>query len=372
MVRLLKRSCQEDIISQCIWFVGNFTGTGPRYREIMLELGALEPMLDFLRKSNGLSDLRNALWAACSLTRSRPYPDLDKVSALIDVAAKYLHHSDGELVDHACWTMAYITDFNDEAIHAVVQSGVVHRLVEILAWCLDSKLEGVDEEMELLDDETADGESMKFPRQGVPALRALGNMVTGSDRQTQATLDAGFLTPAKLVLERGSELPKIVLKETLWALSNITAGSVPQIDKVVESGVLDAVPQYLAEGVQLDIVKEASWMVSNMTSGGTIDHLKLILDSSVVEHWHRILLAAATDEEFDVRLIVVMLEGITNLARGMRSMRMRHSPGQWWDRHVAALEAFNEVLISLQANHVNINVSNSSQTALEFIAVITE
>jgi hypothetical protein len=55
----------------------------------------------------------------------------------------------------------------------------------------------------------------------VPALRTLGNIVSGDDNQTQAVIDANVL-PALTALLVNSK--KNIRKETCWMLSNIAAG----------------------------------------------------------------------------------------------------------------------------------------------------
>lgn len=55
----------------------------------------------------------------------------------------------------------------------------------------------------------------------VPALRTLGNIVSGDDNQTQAVINANAL-PALTALLANSK--KNIRKETCWMLSNIAAG----------------------------------------------------------------------------------------------------------------------------------------------------
>ena len=59
-----------------------------------------------------------------------------------------------------------------------------------------------------------------------PALRTIGNIVTGEDHQTQAVIDAGVLPSLRALL---NDPKKDLKKETCWTLSNITAGTEAQI-----------------------------------------------------------------------------------------------------------------------------------------------
>jgi len=59
------------------------------------------------------------------------------------------------------------------------------------------------------------------------ALRAVGNIVTGDDMQTQLVLSCSVL-PCLLHL-LGTNLKESIRKEVCWTISNITAGNRQQI-----------------------------------------------------------------------------------------------------------------------------------------------
>lgn len=68
----------------------------------------------------------------------------------------------------------------------------------------------------------------RHPSQGVQsaALRAVGNIVTGDDKQTDVVLECMAL-PSLLHLLSSSK--ETIRKEACWAISNITAGNRSQI-----------------------------------------------------------------------------------------------------------------------------------------------
>ena len=61
----------------------------------------------------------------------------------------------------------------------------------------------------------------------MPALRTVGNIVTGDDMQTQIVINCGAL-PCLLNLLTTSH-KKSIKKEACWTISNITAGTKEQI-----------------------------------------------------------------------------------------------------------------------------------------------
>ncbi|KAL4689749.1 hypothetical protein H8959_012540 [Pygathrix nigripes] len=68
-----------------------------------------------------------------------------------------------------------------------------------------------------------------------PALRAIGNIVTGTDEQTQVVINAGALAVFPSLLTN----PKTnTRKEATWTTSNITAGRQDRIQQVVNHGLV--------------------------------------------------------------------------------------------------------------------------------------
>lgn len=68
-----------------------------------------------------------------------------------------------------------------------------------------------------------------------PALRTVGNIVTGDDAQTDSIIVAGGLAHLCNLL---SHPRKNIVKEAAWAISNITAGNTEQIQHVINAGIL--------------------------------------------------------------------------------------------------------------------------------------
>ncbi len=75
------------------------------------------------------------------------------------------------------------------------------------------------------------------------ALRAVGNVVTGTDEQTQEVLNNDALKYFHALLNHPK--PKIN-KEAVWFLSNITAGTKVQVQAVIDAGLIPQVINLLA------------------------------------------------------------------------------------------------------------------------------
>ena len=70
----------------------------------------------------------------------------------------------------------------------------------------------------------------------VPALRTVGNIVTGDDMQTQVIIGCGALTCLLHLLKTAQK--KSIKKEACWTISNITAGTKEQIQAVIDAGAM--------------------------------------------------------------------------------------------------------------------------------------
>jgi importin subunit alpha-1 len=113
----------------------------------------------------------------------------------------------------------------------------------------------------------------------VPALRTVGNIVTGNDMQTQVIINCNALSCLLSLLSTHHK--KSIKKEACWTISNITAGTKEQIQAVIDAGLIPHLVHLLAAG-EFDIKKEAAWAISNATSGGTADQIRCVAQAVVV------------------------------------------------------------------------------------------
>jgi hypothetical protein len=175
--------------------------------------------------------------------------------------------------------LSYISDGPDYRIQVVLDAGVAPRLVELLS---------------------STTTSFKSP-----ALRTIGNIVTGDDSQTQAILDLNVL-PALLWLLNDEK--KNIRKEACWTLSNITAGTPEQIQAVIDANIFPKLIELLRSS-EFDIQIEAAWAVSSASSFGNPDQIRYLVDLNALEPLCNLLNA------HDVKIITVALEGIESILR---------------------------------------------------------
>ena len=170
---------------------------------------------------------------------------------------------DDNVISDCLWTIEKITSDNfnqmeEKTIEKVAQCDVLHQICE-----------------HLLSDDTA-----LF----VPALKALGNITAANDKSVvDRCLFSGALTKLGMVLKKmkGNEGPiSGLMKEVCWCLSNITAGSVNQVDSFVNSSVFEEVLEVSLNSKRPDERREALWVLCNAITGGSTESQIKMLELS--------------------------------------------------------------------------------------------
>lgn len=281
-VRLLG-STSSDVKEQAIWALGNIAGDGPEFRNIVLSEGILTPLLEIFKEPNNrLSTLRNGTWTLSNLCRGKePQPDWELISIVIPTLSRLIYSSDEEMLADTCWALSYLSDGLNDRIQRIIDANVCNRLVELL-----------------------NHPSVSIQ---VPALRTIGNIVTGDDQQTQAVIDAGAL-PA--LVETLKTEKQSIKKEACWTISNITAGTTAQIQAVIDAGLMPIMVDILENG-DMRAKKEACWAISNATSGGLSrpEQTHYIVSCGAIKPLVSLLCIP------DSKIVQVALDGIDNILK---------------------------------------------------------
>lgn len=266
---------------QAVWAIGNIAGDSHACRDHLLHLGTMNLLLAETGENVKTSLRRNVVWSISNLCRGKPAPPFEAIKPAIPVLKGLLEASDTNVITDACWALSYITDGDEEyKVNEILRDGVCSYVVRLL----NHKTNSVQ----------------------TPALRVIGNIVTGDEMQTQAAISCGCLPALKIMLD--SNTKKSTKREVCWTISNITAGSQQQIQAVLESGVIDSLIAHMHEA-EFDVKKEAAWAIANATSSGSPEQIAELVQKGCIGPLCDLVSSP------DVRVVAVSLEGLENILK---------------------------------------------------------
>ncbi|CAK4840915.1 hypothetical protein Ae201684_006448 [Aphanomyces euteiches] len=279
LVSLLDSS-NDEVLEQSVWVLGNLAGEGSQTRDLVLSAGALAPLITNLRKTppEKLSLLRILTWTLSNLCDGQPRPVFD-INIVLPSLSKMLSSADTEVLSHVCWAFSHLCDGPSTHIQAVVDSEVCLRLVELLghnSW-----------------------------RVTKPALRAIGNIVCAEDDHdyTQHIIECGAVPSLRKLIAHSN---REIQKEACWTLSNIAAGTVDQIQCVLDSGCIPSLMGLASsETTDAEVRSEACWVVLNATSCGSDSQIEYLVNEGCIQILGNLL------EE--TSMVMMALEGLERI-----------------------------------------------------------
>jgi len=272
-------STHQEVLEQAVWVLGNIAGDGTNARDTVLQAGALEPLLKCMRDNRKISLLRIATWTLSNLCDGQPRP-VFKVGAVLHTIREVLQIDDTEVLSHACWALSHLCDGPSPHIQAVVKADVCSRLVELL--------------------------HCKSWRVVKPALRTVGNIVCAEDEQdyTQQIIECGAVPCLRLLIKHSN---REIQKEACWTLSNIAAGTIDQIQCVLDSGSIPTLVELASKDASTDpdVRIEACWVLLNATSCGSDSQIQFLVNAGCIS-----VLCTLLD---DNTMVMMALEGLEKI-----------------------------------------------------------
>ena len=187
-----------------------------------------------------------------------------------------------------------IRSYNDK-INFMKESGTLSRLIQCLQYGNNRK-------------------SHRGYRIQLAALRALRNTTCSDDKITQYLVDLGIcysLVPLLDLHEYENEIKKKykykLLKQTCWVISNITAGTVEQIDKVIKANLFSLLINLLDKAT-FDIRKEALCAICNATRGSQ-NQIRYLVYRGVIHPMINLL------ECNNSEVLLVAMDGLNNILK---------------------------------------------------------
>ena len=295
---LISLLAHPDVYEQSLWILGSIAagdsaGTDTKYvsaRDVILAAGIMNPLLRCLEShKTQLSLQRIGAWCLSHLvegifqqqspttksTTNTPslkpsdYSSADEIhmDSLLPCLRRLLLLPDAEVLSYTCWTLSHLCDGPSSHISAVTTSsplaprgGLVPRLVDLLGHA-----------------------SWRVTK---PALRTIGNIVCAECSEesttdyTETILDCNAVPKLKELVTHSN---REIQKEACWTLSNIAAGTVDQIQAVIDSGAIVPLVTLVSDKTtDQEVRSEACWVVLNATSCGSDSQIEVLVDKGCV------------------------------------------------------------------------------------------
>ncbi|PAA86021.1 hypothetical protein BOX15_Mlig000407g1, partial [Macrostomum lignano] len=250
-----------QLTEQAAWALANIAGDSAATRDAVLAAGTIEPLARAVRHASGDGLVRVGAWCLANLCRcgngrhaGMAAPQLAALQPCLPLLARLAFYSEPDILSDVCWALAYVSDGDNDRVQAVIDTGVCRRLVALI----------------------------QHPQQLVarPALRAVGNLVTGDDIQTQVLLNCQLLPALSSLLS--ADGPDWARKDACWVASNVAAGNRSQIQAVLDCSLAGPVLEALRYA-EFGTRKEAAWFVANAASGGSPEQVNYLVSCGCLQ-----------------------------------------------------------------------------------------
>jgi len=321
-VKLLICHSDKAIREQAVWLIGNIAGDCIQLRDYLL-LNQFMPLLSKNFQHKQMKMLQNLTWAISNLCRGKPAPSWEYVKDALPYIIRIIGSQVKiEILSDACWALSYMSDGPNERIQTIVDYDVCKFVVKFL--------------------------SIDYIKIQLPSLRVIGNIATGTHEHTDYILSLDVLPILKDLLESDQ---KILVKETCWTISNITAGTPIHIQRVMDSGLFTKLLVIVHKSDDPLIRREAAWAISNAISCGNTD----LINYFVSQGFLKIICELLTSQE--PRTIISMLDCIDKILKQGEKDK---------ENYLSSFESLNgfDILEELQ-NHQNEEIYSKSFYILE-------
>jgi len=321
LFRLL-RSNNDTIADTAIWTLGNIAGDCYEFRDYLLSNGILNITMDIIKKSKNLVLVQDATWLLSNLCRHNPPPDWKTISAALPLLNYLLYSDDHNVLVNVCWSYSYLTNTeNVDQNQSIIDSGMHEKIVDLLLY-----------------------PSYEIQK---PAIRVVGNLVSGTEVITQLMLESSLLPCVRNLIQSPNSG---IRKEACWTLSNIAAGTAYQIQEIINAEIFPIVLKLFDD--TYEICKEAIYTIFNATVNGNMEQIEYLVSLQCLEKLCKMLFSP------DPTLLIIILITMNHILQAGKEKGVLN--------FVLRVESVkgNEILEELQ-NHQNEEIYQKALFLLE-------
>jgi hypothetical protein len=274
-------SSDFGVVEQSIKALGNISFSSIASRDLVLT----QPILPIFTALASSRLLKTLAWTLSNLFRGQPAAKFRILRPFFHIVKSLLFSSDlndEAVIAELLWGLSSFTDGEDEQIEKFINLGFLPKIMEYL---------------------TSSEETIK-----IPALRIIGNCLTGSNPTfTTRLIKLGIFPVFMSFLDINSENATFP-RETCWALSNITAGTIEQVQAVIDYGFFPKLLTMLQKrNTPVEITNEIVWVFCNVTDCGSLELIYYLFDHGIVEILLEMLMIS------DVTAVDAILDAMKNI-----------------------------------------------------------
>lgn len=247
LLSLLSKTNSEKILENIWWTLANIAGDSKSLRDKMVKCDNLMScILNTLKYPLHKSSLKCCLWTLCNIVRHHIDNNfmLDEYWPMLHL---YLQHQDTDIVSHCLWILHYFTgrSIDNKRIEIILQENFLPEIIELT--------------------------SRKTCEQIIsPAIRIFADVLSGNQNNTQEAIDLGVIPIVLRIISEYTGTNNQIVKESVFALSNIAAGTKTQLSELLNDCSIIPHLMNLYDGYYGDdINNEICWTLINLIHGGT-------------------------------------------------------------------------------------------------------
>lgn len=273
IVQLLK-SKTDCIKETAALALGNIASDCFLHRDMLLAAEGHKYLAD-AAQSTPVTDkaMLNIAWALSNICRMKPIPGLEIVQCIVPaISPIYLETSCNDVLVELSWALAFLSR-EEKYIDLIVEQQVYPKAIQLMMH---------------------ENTSIQLA-----SVRFIGEL-SGEECLTQLILDCGVLDSCKVSIRSPK---KHTVKDTLWLISNIAAGTESQAVQLIQSGLVQAVIDVGLEGDAVLLI-ESCYVIGNLANYAAERNL-FDLASQALR-----LLILGLENNLSTKQAAVVLEGI--------------------------------------------------------------